>query len=138
MFRLIGRILLGIAAGLLLYAGITGLINSIQDINNNGGWGAVFQGQYWSNLIVLAIAGLEILLALPAVYGVIRGKCGFWMLIFAILLGGTGGYGIYVQIQTGNLNNAAAIWDFIVSLAIPLCYAGGTIFILLRRRGSSH
>ncbi len=136
MFRLLGRILLAIAAGLLLYSGITGIINAVNAVNALGGWGAVTAEGYWGNIIALAIAGVNILLALPALIGFIRGKCGFWMFIFAALLGAAVGYSAYQTFQKGGFPDAMSVWNFILSLLVPVCYVLGTIFILLRRRGS--
>lgn len=137
MFRLLGRILLAIAAGLLLYNGINGLINSLNAINAAGGWGAVTAEGFGSNVASFAIAILDIILALPALIGCIRGKCGFWMFIFAALLGAGFGYSAYQTFQKGGFTDALAVWNFILGLLMPFCYALGTIFILLRRRGSN-
>ena len=136
--RLIGRILLGIAAGLLLYSGITGIVGGINAINGLGGWGAVTDPNYWPNVFGFGFSILSIILGLPALFGVIRGKCGFWMFIFAALLGAGAGYLIYIQATQGKLTDAAAVWSIVLSLLIPITYALGTIFILLRRRGPSH
>ena len=136
MFRLFGRILLAIAAGLLLYSGITGIINGVHAIQNAGGWNGFFDSaDFWAEMFGLVASGLHILLALPAVFGVIRGKCGFWMLLFAILLGALAGFEIYRMIQAGGFTDAKAVWDFIVSILMPICYVGGTLLILFRRRG---
>ena len=133
--RLLGRIFLAIAAGLLIYSGITGIIGALNGIKAWGGWGAVTADGYWGHIISLGIGGVSLLLALPALIGVIRGKCGFWMFIFAALLGALVGYSIYLQIQAGGFKDALAVWNFVVSLLCPICYVLGTVFILLRRRG---
>lgn len=139
MFRFIGRILLAIAAGLLLYSSITGIISGVHAIHNAGGWEAFFNsGNFLADMFGLIISGLFILLALPAVFGVIRGKCGFWMLLFSILLGALVGFTIYRMIQVGDLTDAKAVWDFIVSILMPICYVSGTLLILFRPRGKTN
>ena len=137
MFRLLGRILLAIAAGLLIYNGINGIINGLNAINAVGGWGAVTAEGYWNNVAIFGVGIADIVLALPALFGFIRGKCGFWMFIFAALLGAGVGYQAYLTFQKGGFPDALSVWNFILSLLMPVCYALGTIFILLRRRGGS-
>jgi len=139
MLRFIGRILIAIAAGLLLYSGITGIINGVHTIQKAGGWDAFFDSRnFLADMFVLIISGLYILLALPAVFGVIRGKCGFWMLLFSILLGALVGFTIYRMIQAGGFTDAKAVWDFVVSILMPICYVGGTLLILFHHRGKAN
>ncbi len=63
MFRFIGRILIAIAAGLLLYSGITGIINGVHTIQNAGGWDAFFNsGNFLVDMfgLIIAIGGSRI------------------------------------------------------------------------------
>lgn len=138
MFSVLGRILLAIACGLLLYSGITGVINGNNAIAAVGGWGAVTAEGYWQAVFSFCFALLNIVLALPALFGVIRGRCGFWMFVFAVLLGIGAGITIYNKATAGELNSGTAVWNVVLSLLTPLTYALGTIFILLRRRGNAN
>ncbi len=137
MFRLLGRVLLAIAAGMLIYTGVTGIMNAVNAINALGGWTAFNADGYWQAILQLGIAAVNIIIGLPALFGFIRGKCGFWMFIFAAILGAFAGYSIYQRIQAGGFADAVAVWAFTLTLLEPLCYALGTIFILLRKRGGS-
>ncbi len=134
MMRLIGRVLLAVAAALLIYSGIMGIISGNETIQALGGWGSFNKDGYWQAVLGVVGAILNIVLGLPALYGFIRGRCGFWMLVFAIILGVNAGYTIYNNAQAGKLSDVAAIWNLVLSLLAPVCYALGTIFILLRKR----
>ncbi len=136
MLRLLGRILLAIAAGLLIYTGVTGIMAAVKTIEGLGGWGQMTKDGYWPAIGSLIVGGGNIILALPAAYGFIRGKCGFWMFIFAAILGVNVGYQIYSRVQAGAFPDALSVWNFVLSMITPICYALGTVFILLRRRGS--
>ena len=134
MIRFIGRILLAIAAGLLIYSGVVGIVNSLNAINAMGGWTAIGNQNFVPTVTAFVIAIIYIILGAPAALGAVLGRCGFWMFIFAVLLGAGAGYTIYVQVINNQLTDIGSVWNMILGLAAPICYALGTIFIFFRRR----
>lgn len=134
MLGVIGRILLAIAAGLLIYNGVIGIVNNLNAINAMGGWAAVADPNFVPTVVAFGLAIVHIILGAPAALGALLGRCGFWMFIFAVLLGVGAGYSIYVQVINNQLVDATAVWNMILGLAAPLCYAGGTILIFFRKR----
>ena len=136
MRRLLGRLLLGVAAGLLIYNGVTGIMNNITLWNSLGtfSWEAI---QTFAGAIGGFAAAIgSLILALPALIGLIRGKCGFWMMVFAIMEGAIAGYSIYQTVTAGTLEGGAAIWSYILTILAPACYVLGAFFLLIRRRGA--
>ncbi|MCR5078946.1 MAG: hypothetical protein K6B65_03380 [Bacilli bacterium] len=130
--RLIGRILLLVAVALLLYSGISGIFANIALWKTLGEFSFEAIGKFFSCIGGFLVSGIYIILALPALIGVIRCKCGMWMLIFALILGIGAAFVIYQKVSAKELNDINAVMALAGSVAGSVCYTLGTLFILFR------
>ena len=54
--------------------------------------------------------------------------------IFARTVNAIAGYSIYQTVTAGTLEGSTAIWNYILTILAPACYALGAFFLLIRRR----
>ncbi len=129
----IGRILLIVAAIMLLSSGIPSLITVINQINAKG-WNTLFADLNDLSLFSsLCSAGWSCLLGGAAALSALFGRASFGLSLFALIQIGIVVWSVISLQRAGKLSDWQSILNVIVGFAGPIIYFLGAFFIRFRK-----
>lgn len=140
--KTLGRIILIVVGGLMIYSAIRGFMSSIDGIKQIGGWQALLKSlkdaslrqttmQYLTNL--LKSSGM-IIVSASAIFAGIKGHGGFWFSIFSVVMLGLFIYDVVGKTKAGTFSGKdkwTHIWQLIIDSGTQIGYILGFIFLKL-------
>ena len=122
--NVIGRILLFVAGGLIIFSAVVGIMAALKVLNDPaiGWWNfASEEGRAALGLFFLSIANG--LIGLTAIFAGFRGRRSFWLFIFAAILMITPVYTIVTQVRAGTFSGTwEQIGSLILEFSTPIMY----------------
>lgn len=140
--KTLGRIILLVVGGLMIYSAIKGLISSIDGIKSLGGWQALLQtlkdasrrGQTLQHLTNLLKSSGLIIVSASAIFAGIKGQGGFWFTIFSVVILGLFIYDVVGKTKAGVFSDKDKwnhIGQLIVDSGTQIGYILGFVFLKL-------
>lgn len=130
--KFLGRLIMFVVGGFLLYLSISSIISGVQTIKSIG-WENFFTQDTLNAIASLAKQIFYALSGLYAIYIGLRGKAGFIAFVAAAILIVIVVLNTISFIKSDNEKTFKTIFDFILSYLVPIGFSVGTLLLIMSR-----